>query len=121
MHGENLAMIRNVILIAIVGTVSSAAYSASKNRPQIITEARYDCLMKHRTRLRAIGGDGTWFDLSVCPKKPRQTKGAFILAPSDKYIQLSSDDLACLGSKNSKAAVKRADKKVEIYTSPCGR
>lgn len=114
-------MIRLMILTVAVLSLGPAALSApTKNRPHILTETQYQCLMRHRTKMRAIGGDGTWFDLSSCPNKPVAVKGVYVPAPSEKYIQLSKSDLECLGRKEKNVAVRRSDKQVEIYLSPCG-
>lgn len=114
-------MIRFLFLISLF-VLPNAVLAQTREPTRILTEAQYQCLLQHKNNLRATGGKRTWFDLSKCPRRPVALRGAYPLTPDERYIQLSQNDIACLGNAKSKrpAAVRMKGNRVALYLNPCG-
>jgi hypothetical protein len=118
-------LILAIVSLALVPIDACAqSLSAGAERPRILTEAQFRCLIQHNRTMRASGGSGTLFDLSDCPRQPSAVRGAYPLTPSDRYIRLSQSDIACLRNGNRAArpmAQALPNGKVAVYLNPCGK
>lgn len=100
---------------------AAIAQDAKDDRPRILTEAQYYCLVRHADTLEVSKG-GSVVDITACPPEPHI--GAMPPTLSERFIILSPEDVKCL-ARGRKAghniAYRRRDKRVALYLRPCGR
>jgi hypothetical protein len=100
---------------------AAIAQDARDDRPRILTEEQYYCLVRHADTLEVSKG-GTVVDITACPPEPRL--GTMPRIPSERFIILSPEDIKCLvrGRRaGHNIAYRRRDNRVALYLRPCGR